>query len=36
MGRLRKHLCTSALLAMVHKGFLRVPEPGSKQKREIL
>jgi hypothetical protein len=35
MSRLRKHLSAFGLLSTVHHSFLRMPEPGSQEKREI-
>lgn len=35
MSRLRKYLSTSGLISAIHHTFLRVPELGVKQKREI-
>jgi hypothetical protein len=35
MSRLRKYLSTSQLISAIHQTFLKIPEPGIKEKRDI-
>jgi hypothetical protein len=35
MSRLRKYLSTSGLISDIYRTFLKVPEPGLKEKRDI-
>lgn len=35
MSRLRKYLSTSELISAIHQTFLKIPEPGIKEKRAI-